>query len=83
MNTMGRRKSPGGGKNSLVFGDDTSEVKIHRWALNFLDRVELGNNARMTFFENIFHSMGTDDLRGACCDFLELILLSLLLELHG
>jgi len=43
----------------------------------------LGNNARMTFFEEPFHSMGTGDLRGSCCDALELILMSLLLELHG
>jgi hypothetical protein len=45
--------------------------------------MELGNNNGMTFFEEIFHSMGADDIRGACCDFLEFILLSLLLELHG
>jgi hypothetical protein len=39
--------------------------------------------SRMTFFEEIFHAMGTDDLRGTCCDALELILLALLVELHG
>jgi len=37
----------------------------------------------MTFFKEIFHSMGINDPRGACYDALELILLSLLLELHG
>jgi hypothetical protein len=30
MNTMRRGKSLGGGKNSLVFGDDTLEVRMHR-----------------------------------------------------
>jgi hypothetical protein len=37
----------------------------------------------MTFFEDLFHAMGIDDLRGTCCDALELILLALLVELHG
>jgi hypothetical protein len=37
----------------------------------------------MTFLEKIFHLMETDDLRRNCCDSLELILLSLLVELHG
>jgi hypothetical protein len=45
--------------------------------------MELGNNTRMIFFGEIFHSMEIDDLGGACCDALELILLSLFLELHG
>jgi hypothetical protein len=63
MNTMRRRKSLGGRRNILVFGDDTLEVRMHRSGLNSLDRVELGNNFGMTFFEEIFHSMGTDDLR--------------------
>jgi hypothetical protein len=51
--------------------------------LNGLNGVEFGNNSIMTLFKDLFHSMGTDHLRGACCDALELILLSLLLELHG
>jgi hypothetical protein len=50
MNTMRRRKSMGGGKNILVFGDDILEVMMHRWCLNFLDRMELGNNVGMTIF---------------------------------
>jgi hypothetical protein len=37
----------------------------------------------MTFFEEIFHAMGTDDLWGTDGDALELILLALLVELHG
>jgi hypothetical protein len=83
MDAMGRGKFLGSGKNNLVSGEDRLEVGMHRGCLNGLNGVELGNNSRMTLFEEIFHSMGTDDLRGACCDALELILLSLLLELHG
>jgi hypothetical protein len=45
--------------------------------------MELGNNARMTFFEQLFHAMGTNDLWGTDNDALELILLALLVELHG
>jgi hypothetical protein len=65
MNTMGRGKSMGSGKNSLVFGYDRLEVMMHGGCLNCLNGMELGNNARMTFFEEFFHSMGTDDLKGA------------------
>jgi hypothetical protein len=64
MNIVGRGKSMGSGKNSLVFGEDRLEVRMHKGCLNCLNGMELGNNARMTFFEDIFHSMGTDDLRG-------------------
>jgi hypothetical protein len=78
MDAMGRGKSMGSGKNNLVSGEYRLEVGMHRGCLNGLNGMELGNNTRMTFFEDIFHSMGTDDLRGACCDALELILLSLL-----
>jgi hypothetical protein len=45
--------------------------------------MEMGNNARMTFFEQLFHAMGTIDIRGTYGDALELILLALLVELHG
>jgi hypothetical protein len=83
MNTKRRRKSLGSGKNNLVFGDDTLEVRMHHRCLNCLNRMELGNNVEMIFFEELFNSMGIDDLRGACCDSLEFILLSLLLEFHG
>jgi hypothetical protein len=44
MNTMRRRKSLGSGKNSLVFGVDTLEVRMHHRCLNCLNRMELGNN---------------------------------------
>jgi hypothetical protein len=83
MNTKGRGKSCGSGKNILVFGYDILEVRMHGGCFNSLNGIELGNNTRMTFFENIFHSMGTDDLRRTYCDSLDLILLSLPLELHG
>jgi hypothetical protein len=83
MNTMGRGKSMASGKNDLDFGEDRLEVRMHKGCIDCLNGMELGNNSLMTFFEEIFHSMGTDDLRGACCDALELILLSLLLEFHG
>jgi hypothetical protein len=45
--------------------------------------MKLGKNARLTFSEEIFHSVGTDDLWWPYCDALELVLLSLLLEFHG
>jgi hypothetical protein len=83
MDSTGRGKFLGGGKNNMVVGEDRLEVGMHRRCLNNMNGVELGYNSRMTFFEEIFHAMGTDDLRGACGDALELILLSLLLELHG
>jgi hypothetical protein len=83
MNTMGRRKSLGSGKNNLMFGEDGLEVLRHRGCLSGVNGMELCNNARMTFFEEIFHAMGTDDLWGTDGDALELILLALLVELHG
>jgi len=45
--------------------------------------MELGNNAIMTFFEHLFHAMGTNDLKGIDDDSLKLIFLALLVELHG
>jgi hypothetical protein len=62
---------------------DGLEVLRHRGYLSCLYGMELGNNARMTFFEQLFHAMGTNDLRGIDNDALELILLTLLVELHG
>jgi hypothetical protein len=55
MNTTRRRKSLGSGKNSLVSGDETLEVRMHQRCLNCLNRMELGNNVKMTFFEELFH----------------------------
>jgi hypothetical protein len=51
--------------------------------LNHLNGMELRNNTGVDFIEEIFHVMGTDDLRRTNCDTLESIHLSLLLELHG
>jgi hypothetical protein len=83
MNTTKRRKALRSGKNSLVFGDDTLEVRLHHRCLSCLNRMELGNNVGMNFFEELFHSMGTNNFRAACCDSLEFILLSHLLEFYG
>jgi hypothetical protein len=83
MNTMGRRESLGSEKNHLIFREDGLEVLWHRGCLSCLYGMELGNNARMTFFDKIFHAMRTNDLWGIDDNALELILLSLLVELHG
>jgi hypothetical protein len=83
MDSKGRGKFFGSGKNNLVAGEYRFEVNMHRGCLNKLNGMELGNNAIITLFEEIFHAMGTEDLRRAYCDALELILLSLLLEFHG
>jgi hypothetical protein len=73
MNTMGRRESLGSGKNHLMFREDGLEVLQHRGCLSGLDGMELGNNSIMTFFEKIFHAMGTNDLWGTEGDALGLI----------
>jgi hypothetical protein len=73
----------GSGKNSLMFGEDGLEVERNRGCLNGMNGMEFCNNARMTFFQECFYVVGTDNLRGSCCDELEIILLSLLVELHG
>lgn len=83
MNTMGRRESPGSVKKHLMFREDGLTVLWHRGCLSCLYGMDLGNNVRMTFFEHIFHAMGTNDLRGTDSDSLELIWLALLVELHG
>jgi hypothetical protein len=83
MNTTRRRKSLGSGKNHLMFREDGLEVLRHIGCLSCLYGMELGNNSRITFFEQLFHVMGTNDLRGTDDDALELILLALLVELHG
>jgi hypothetical protein len=83
MDSTGRGKFLGGGKNNMVVGEDRLEVGMHRRCLNSMNGVDLCYNSRMTFFEELFHAMGIDDLRGTCSDALELIFLSLLVELHG
>ena len=63
MNTTGRRKSLGSGKKNWMFREDGLEVLWHRGCLSCLYGMELGNNTRMTFFEQLFHVMVTNDLR--------------------
>jgi hypothetical protein len=83
INNTGRMKSLGSGKNNLMFGEDGLEVLQHRGCLSGVNGMELCNNSKITFFEEILHAMGTDDLWGTDGDALELILLALLVELHG
>jgi len=83
MNTKRRRESLQSGKNHLMSREDVLEVLRHIGCLNGLYGMELGNNARMTIFENIFHAMGTNDLWGIGGGALELIFWTLLVKLHG
>jgi hypothetical protein len=83
MNTMGGMDSMGSGKNHFMFRENGWEVLRYRGCLSCLYGMELGNNARMTFFhEHRLHAMGTNDLQGTNNDDLELILLALLVELQ-
>ena len=63
MNTMGRRESLGSGKDQLMFRKDGWEVLRDRGCLCCLYGMELGDNTRMNFFEQLFHAMGTNELR--------------------
>jgi hypothetical protein len=63
MNTMERRESLGSGKDQLMFRKDCLEVLWDRGCLCCLYGMELGDNTRMIFFEQLFHVMGTNDLR--------------------
>jgi hypothetical protein len=63
MDSMGRGNFFGSGKNNLVVGENRLQVVMHKRCLNNMNGVELGYNSRMTFFEELFHMMGTDDLR--------------------
>jgi hypothetical protein len=83
MITTGRRESLGIRKYHLMFREDGLEVLRHRGCLSFLYGMEFGNNARMTFFEHLFHVMGTNDFRGTSSDALEFKLLVILVKLHG
>jgi hypothetical protein len=78
-----KEEVPESGENHLMFKEYGLEVLWHKMCLSFLYGMELGNNTRMTFFEQLFHVNGTNDLRGTDDDDLELILLALLVELHG
>ena len=62
----------------MMFGEDVLEVRRHRGCLSGVNGMELCNNATITFFKEIFHAMGTDDLWGNKGDALELILLAVL-----
>jgi hypothetical protein len=68
MDSMGKGKLFGSGKNNFVEGEDTLEVGMNRGCLKSMNGVELGNNYRMTLFEDLFHEMGTDEPTGAYCD---------------
>jgi hypothetical protein len=81
MNTT-RRNSLWSVKNILVFGENRLEVRIHRGCLICVNRMELRNNTGVAFIEEIFHAIGNDDLRRTDYETLEVIPLSLLLELH-
>jgi hypothetical protein len=63
INTTGRWEYLGSGKDQVMFREDGLEVLRHRGCLSCLYGKELGNNARMTFFEHLFHTMGTNDLK--------------------
>ena len=63
MNTVGRRESLGSGKYYLMFRKEGLQVLGHWWCLCDLYGMELGNDIQMTFFEQFFHAMRTDDLR--------------------
>ena len=83
MNTMRRRKSLRGVKNSFMCGKDSLVVRMDRGWLNDLNKTDLINDTGVAFLEDIFHTMGTNYLKRTICETLELILLSYLLELHG
>jgi hypothetical protein len=83
MNTAGRGKAMGNGKNIVVFEKYRLEIMMHKGCLNCLNDIELRNNVRIVFFEEILYLMGIDYLRGACCDVLELMLLEVLFKMHG
>jgi hypothetical protein len=52
----------GGLKHNLVLGEDRLEVWMDIGCFNYMNGLKLGNNSRMTFSEEIFHLVGTDDL---------------------
>ena len=55
---------------------------MHKGCFNLLNVMELRNNTGVVFLEDIFHAMGTNDLKRTSCETLELISLSLLLKFH-
>jgi hypothetical protein len=63
MNIVGRRESLESLKYHFMFRKEGLEVFQHRGCLCCLYGMELGNDTRMTFFEHLFHAMGTNDLK--------------------
>jgi hypothetical protein len=49
-------------KHNLVLGRDRLEIMMYRGCLNHLNGMKLGNNDRMTFYEEVLNSMGIDGL---------------------
>jgi hypothetical protein len=62
MDTLRRGKSLGDLKHNLVLGEDRLEARMDKGCFNLLNGKKLGNNSRMTFSKELFHSVGTDDL---------------------
>jgi hypothetical protein len=46
-----RGKAIGSLENNVMLGKDKLQVRVHRGSLNCLNGMELGNDARMTFFQ--------------------------------
>jgi hypothetical protein len=61
-----------------MFREDGLEVLWHRGCLSCLYGMDLGNNTIMTFFEHLFHAIGTNDLWGTISDALKLIFFEIL-----
>jgi hypothetical protein len=50
--------------------------------LKGLNSMKLGDNARVAFFEEFFHTMGDDNIWRTCSDSLESVTMTILLESH-
>jgi hypothetical protein len=83
MDTTGRRESLGSGEDYLMFRKEGLEVLRHGWDLCGLYGVELGYDTRMTFFEQFFHAMRTNDFRRTRSDALKFMFVASLVKLHG
>ena len=53
MDSMGKRKFFGGGKNNLVEGEDRLEVRMKKRCLNSMNGVELGNSSKRSSMTGI------------------------------
>jgi hypothetical protein len=63
INTTGRKEASGSVKDQLMFRKDGFKVLRYRGCLCCLYGMELGDNTRMTLFQQLLHAMGTNDLR--------------------